>query len=548
MLTEIYCQEFKDCGKTREPIRLHSGLNIVLGPEHGSNSIGKSTFLLVVDFAFGGRAYAKSEDIIENVGPHDIEFVHEIDGTSYRFSRTPMEPGSVWRCDAQHEKTEQLSLDEFNAWLMSAYGMKQIGGSFRGAVSNFMRIYGKDNYNTRRPLEAFRQESIRTGITRILRLYEEYKPIEKAQRLLEDATKAKKTYLDSLRRDFIVAAKDKQEYKRNQNRMEDVQQQLDRLSHMASDNLLELDPVVAEKTARLKRELSALLRARTELQSQLEAIGVDGDFSKLKRNGDFERLLEFFPNADVASFEEVEAFHCGLEKALKAERKAAKQDIQRQMSQLEDAISQKEEEVMECGSSSNLTQEVLTEYHNLSHEIEVLKGANEAYLRKDELRQDEKKLREQRDSLINYSLKTVESRLNEKMAELDFFAREGEANPPKIEFTNSSSYSFGVSNDTGTGTHARALALFDLAVLEQTSLPAIIQDSVTLKQIGDRRMVKLMELYDHVEKQVFIALDKAESYGEGQTPDVVKDNVALSLSRGHELFGRSWAAKREDNE
>ena len=60
MLTEIYCDKFKTGGKdgiTRDPITFSAGLNIVEGDDNGSNSIGKSTFLMAIDFCFGVNDY-----------------------------------------------------------------------------------------------------------------------------------------------------------------------------------------------------------------------------------------------------------------------------------------------------------------------------------------------------------------------------------------------------------------------------------------------------------------------------------------------------------
>ena len=42
MLREIICDKFKE-----KKIEFHDGLNVVLGDEQGSNSIGKSTFLMI---------------------------------------------------------------------------------------------------------------------------------------------------------------------------------------------------------------------------------------------------------------------------------------------------------------------------------------------------------------------------------------------------------------------------------------------------------------------------------------------------------------------
>ena len=60
MLCKIKCNAFK----TSETIQIHQGLNIVLGQDNKANSIGKSTFLLAIDFAFGGNSYIDSKNKI----------------------------------------------------------------------------------------------------------------------------------------------------------------------------------------------------------------------------------------------------------------------------------------------------------------------------------------------------------------------------------------------------------------------------------------------------------------------------------------------------
>ena len=55
MLKEICCDKFISDGKVREAIRFHEGLNTILGNETGANSIGKSTFLMILDFVTGWK-------------------------------------------------------------------------------------------------------------------------------------------------------------------------------------------------------------------------------------------------------------------------------------------------------------------------------------------------------------------------------------------------------------------------------------------------------------------------------------------------------------
>ena len=55
MLKRIRCDKFRE-----KEIIFHPGLNAVIGDEIASNSIGKSTLLMIIDFVFGGSEYIKT--------------------------------------------------------------------------------------------------------------------------------------------------------------------------------------------------------------------------------------------------------------------------------------------------------------------------------------------------------------------------------------------------------------------------------------------------------------------------------------------------------
>ena len=55
--------------------------------------------------------------------------------------------------------------------------------------------------------------------------------------------------------------------------------------------------------------------------------------------------------------------------------------------------------------------------------------------------------------------------------------------------------------------------LLDLSLLHLTALPAIAHDTVAIKQVQDDVVLRLLELYSRENKQIFLALDKAESLG-----------------------------------
>ena len=98
MLSEIMSDAFVDSGKPRGAIPLNEGLNLVVGSERAKNSIGKTTFLLAIDFALGGSTYAKGPgDMFKNISHHEIRFAHRFGDDVYRFARHTADPETVWR-------------------------------------------------------------------------------------------------------------------------------------------------------------------------------------------------------------------------------------------------------------------------------------------------------------------------------------------------------------------------------------------------------------------------------------------------------------------
>lgn len=79
MLCEIICDYFK-----QPRIQFYPGLNTVLGDGSGSNSIGKSTFLMIIDFVFGGNDYVnKSTDVQRNIGKHTNKIHIKVSSSLY---------------------------------------------------------------------------------------------------------------------------------------------------------------------------------------------------------------------------------------------------------------------------------------------------------------------------------------------------------------------------------------------------------------------------------------------------------------------------------
>lgn len=88
-------------GPVRPKIVFNKALNVVNGSDTGTNSIGKSTFLMAIDFCFGGEDYsAKLKPVQQNIGDHEINFAFEFDGKTTYFCRSTEETKIVIICDS----------------------------------------------------------------------------------------------------------------------------------------------------------------------------------------------------------------------------------------------------------------------------------------------------------------------------------------------------------------------------------------------------------------------------------------------------------------
>ncbi len=161
----------------------------------------------------------------------------------------------------------------------------------------------------------------------------------------------------------------------------------------------------------------------------------------------------------------------------------------------------------------------------------------------EELTAAAKSLGDRLNALQEEQIGFLQSEINVKMNKINDYVYGGEKKPPVLTIKKPNSYTFLTPDDTGTGTSYKGLVVFDLSVLELTPLPALVHDSVILKQIGDEPLERIMELYTRSPKQIFIALDKKGSYLE-KTQEILEQTAVIHLSDGgNELFGRSWNVK-----
>ena len=304
MLKRITCEKFKT-----QPEDFRPGLNVILGSSDGSNAIGKSTFLLILDFVFGGDNYPKSaKDVITHLDHHTINFIFEFDGFSYFFSRSTSRPSVVNRCDSQFHVIEEMSVPNYRKWLFHEYRILLRGITFDEIVERFFRIYGHGSHNEHKPLQSER-ESMATAVEYLMKLLDKFEAIQNLKTAEESygikPSKQAERSISDITAD-IGENKDKIES------LEKRRERLCRQNEEANLRALGIDPQQAERLAEIKSELGKLSRRKSRLISQLNAVrnNMPGNDGVLKK--DFSALLRFFPDAKIDAFTDAELNNVGL--------------------------------------------------------------------------------------------------------------------------------------------------------------------------------------------------------------------------------------------
>lgn len=267
MLLEIRCEEFKDEGKVRDPIIFRPGLNTIMGASRASNSIGKTTFLLVIDFVFGGRDYVMlNNDVTKNVGEHSIEFAFQFGDDIYRFSRSTNDLNYVVECDENYQPKpdSRMYIDTYCEFLARQYAMDNLSATFRELVSGYFRIYGRNNYDERHPLRAHGNDTMEAGIRRLLQLYGKYGAIGKLAALYENALEKETTHKNALKHQYIRGVTNATDYESNKKKIDELQERKEKLASDSAEGLLDLDSLQASRLSEIKKKLAGLRRQRGE--------------------------------------------------------------------------------------------------------------------------------------------------------------------------------------------------------------------------------------------------------------------------------------------
>lgn len=542
MLSEIFCDQYMDEGVIRKPIKLHRGLNIVVGGADASNSIGKTTFLLAIDFALGGKTYArKSSSMVRAIGHHTLHFTHTFDGVDYRFCRDTAETKTVWSCDDKRNRLRSMSIEAYKDWLAAKYGLGELGSSFRDLQSPFFRVYGMKHDDVDRPLMSSTSDKVSADLLRLLKLYGRYEEVAEIEEKRENLELDRSAFRNADSRRFIRKAQSAKEYAKNERKIKSLESQMKQMLERCDKGVVEITTEKSGYIATLTDQLIELRRGRDSLARALRAMERDLELISFSKTKNLERLRTYFPGIDIRPIAEIDAFHEENVRNLKEMHRNESADIKARIADLDLQISRIEESIQQAGGISTLPRVAMEEYADLNSLVEQLVRANELYDRDKQFAEDAKEIKSQRESIEQHHFREIESAINEELLSLNRAAVGRGIAAPKIEIVDPDHYTYEIPLDDGTRSRNRGMFLFDIALLRQTPLKFAIHDSPGLKQVEDGHTIGMFNLYSQCEEQIFVAIDKVDKYTEsGEVPDVIKENTVLELSRGHELFGIAW--------
>ncbi len=550
MLKEIYSPLLKTAERPSGKIEFHNGLNVILGSKVGTTSIGKSTALLIIDFVFGGDTYAKS-DAVKELGNHTIYFTFTFDDIDYCFARTTDSSSNLGILDANENIISTKSKEDFISWLAEQYHLNYEGLKFRNTISRFFRIYGKNNYNERRPLQTRGgTESQKDAIKILVALFNRYGEVKAFEEQIHDADERIAAFRQARKYEFIPSAVDgTKKYEDNLAIISSLMQEKEKLEATNNSGVSSSDVEKANQINDLKLQLRDARVSLKQKQSDLHLINLNITQGVYPTEADLKSLAVFFPEADFQKLMDIERFHNKIQKILEEELLDAKSKAEQEIKPFESLVDDLQQQIEAVNPSMAFSQEFLHAYTQLDRKIHKLEDENDAFITRNRLQNEKKLANERLKKHMRIILHEIEVMMQEKLTEISDFVSEGIDNFPIIRINEVDSYTFDTPRNTGTGTNYKGMIFYDLSVLKLTNLPAIAHDSLLFPYISDRNICRLLQLYsEETSKQIFISFDHENNYGK-ETKELLQKHKVLKLdAESNALFGKQWGRKDSTHE
>ncbi|HAS55724.1 MAG TPA: hypothetical protein DCR94_00370, partial [Firmicutes bacterium] len=436
-------------------------------------------------------------------------------------------------------------IGELCAFLKEKYFGTSTKKTFRALVDAFSRVYGKNNYDVNKPLKTYANDATdENGISVLIDLFGKTSIVEESIQKVAEAKKAKKAMDEAQKynivyspiKTFSALEEAKQEIKRLQDEVEKMVNEQNRAS-------ISIDETISQRDIDLKSEQIYLYREKKSLSIQLKTLQEMTGDSLLMDEEDRQKLVTLFPEIDLKPILEMNEFQKQLSKTVNQEVNAQKEELSYKINEIQKRIDEINAELLKNNVSPRIPKTFLDTLYKKKNEIQTLESQISLFEKVKSMKEKAGNISRQMNDDYGYVLLEMENAINAKLNELNDCIYLEKRMPPSLKLADFSHYSYKTPNDKGTGTEYKSLILFDLAILDLTPLPFIINDSMLFKNIWDEPVEGLFKLYNKAEKQIFIAIDRINVFCIEIQKIIIEHEVVELGGDGQALFGFTWSKK-----
>ena len=478
----------------------------------------------------GGDHYQTKSDIIKHVGHHTVFACFEFDGDKYYFARKTENSDTVFKSSPDYKllEGEEMTLNQYKKFLQDNYALNIFGCTLRTIIGLFARIYDRGNYTETSPLLEYPKESSENCIKRIVKIFGVYEEVEALDKNVKSLAERNKVFKKALAIDLIKGAKNKAEFKKIDEQIKSLRQDIDVLTLELTTREVPLDALQLKKVLDIKEELVKFQILKNKVDSNIRRIRHNLESTKTAHCVDLSKLKKFFPEVDLLEVAKINNFHSTLCTALAEEMSNQIKSLVKYREQLESEEQKLLQSVKDVVSETNPNKIGIQQLAQMQKNMLELIKENSAYEKKTSYTKEKTDAEKLYNETLQKTLTNVQQIINTKISEYNDIVYNNTKKAPQLTL-QPKKYIYYCPDDEGTGSRYSGLILFDLAVLACTKLPVLFHDSLILKNIEDKAIEKIMQLYDSFSnKQIFIAFDKKTAYTE-KTQEIVIKNYCCPI-------------------
>lgn len=534
MLKIIRCDKL-----SRNTLIFSNGLNAILGPRSGENSIGKSSVLYLIDFAFSGDDFITyCKDVIDEVGEVIINFTYEFNGVTSDFRRSTLNPGIVIFIDGNEEK--EKTIEDFRGFLFKSYGFLNDGPTFRNLSSRFIRIWKKGNDNPDHPLNVVAAESYNQIKDFLIKSFG-YQAIVSEIEALRKEQENKKSHLEAAFKEGFITKINKTQYNDMKNKLNIIMEHLSSVKKNLGLYVANINMIINENNLKITQDKDYLLKQKSEMDNRILRLSVNLENKSPAKEKYFDRLKEFIPNVNIEKVREVEGFHSSISKILRKQIQDEKNVLESQLFDINHSLVLLDRKIKQMIDVIDTPSELVDEVLKLTLEKNEIEKSLSFKEMSDELTKNLKELKEEVKGKVEVVLEKIAICINNSVKNYTYLFYPANRVVPKINL-ELSNYKFEHYTDTGTGKSYADLVALDLSFLEITTLPLIIEDSVIFKNIESPTNDKIINILSQNKKQIFIAMDQL-SLLSSDSRKILRAARFMRVSRRIPAFKRLWNVK-----